>query len=405
MKDIFLALLGLIFFVSEGLFAQVRLVSDYPMDDCSLTDVISGLDGTYVGADPCTCGAISNGLNFDGPDSEASLDRGINDILSENWTITFYVLPENTGDEVVDLFFLGNSCGRDSLFSVKYFSSSGRFRARLSDSPNNEAEVDGVSDPNTCWQYVAIVKSGPTLAMFINGEFTEQNSATSNLSLNVESSLQISNSPCQFSAINPDSPFRGSIDELRFYDGPLTQSEIQSQNLRPDQILTNDTTIFVGGSVLLRHGGTCSDDFSWNPTSTLSDPFRLDPVASPTETTTYELDINLPGCQIQDEVTIRVIDPEEITCDDLHLPNAFTPNGDRVNDSYGISNPFLIEELGKFEIFNRWGGRVYITFRAGDMWDGMYQGEMAAASSYVYFVQYTCNGEEFQKTGTLNLIR
>ena len=364
MRGISIALLGLIFFVQQNLHAQAQLVSDFPMDDCTLTDVISGLDGTYIGSDPCTCGAVSNGLNFDGPDTEASLDRGINDILANDWTITFYVLPENTGDQVVDLLFLGNSCGRDSLFSVKYFSSSGRFRARLSDSPNNEAEVDGVSDPNTCWQYVAIVKAGPTLTMYINGEFTEQNSAISDLNLNVESSLQISNSPCQFSSVNPDSPFRGSIDELRFYDGPLTQGEIQRQNLGPDQILTNDTTIFLGGSILLRHGGTCSDNFSWNPSNTLSDPSRLDPVATPTETTEYTLDIDLPGCQVQDQVTITVIDPEEITCEDLDLPSAFTPNNDRINDSYGISNPFLIEELGKFEIFNRWGGRVYITFRA-----------------------------------------
>ncbi|MFT4568413.1 MAG: gliding motility-associated-like protein [Saprospiraceae bacterium] len=400
-----LVIIGMLLCTVNVLSGQGSLVSEFTMDQCNLQDDFGFLSGQVFGSDPCACGVKANGLEFDGISDFANFDDEIKAVLQEDWTMTFYVKFDNRGDETVDLMFLGENCGRDSVFSVRYFASSGRFRVRLSDSPGNEVQVDGASDPNACWQYVAIVKEGSILTLYINGELAEQASSVSALRLEVGGRLTIGNGPCLSSPSNPDARFDGTIDELRIYNSPLTQLEIVGSDYRPDQILNRDTTIFEGGSVLLQTGGSCSDDFTWSPTATLSDPNRLDPVATPLETTTYTLDIEENGCRVTNNVKISVVSDEEITCDDLRLPSAFTPNDDRINDRYEISNGFLIENLNRFEIFNRWGSRVFFSPDAAGSWDGIYKGAPAPSTSYVYLVDYTCEGQDYRKTGTLHLIR
>lgn len=384
---------------------QGRLVAEFEMDQCNLENSIGTWGGQVSSSVECACGVQANGLGFDGMSTFATFDSEVNAILQEDWTISFYVKVDNIGDEIVDLLFLGADCGRDSVFSVRYFTSSGRFRVRLSDSRDNEAQVDGQRDPNSCWQYVAITKQGSVLALYINGVLAEQSSAISELRLNVDSRLSIGNSPCLNSPSNPDVRLDGSIDELRIYNYALQVSEIIRDDYRPDQILNRDTTIFEGGSVLLSTGGSCSGDFEWSPTESLSNPNRLDPVATPLETTNYTLTIDYANCSITNTVRISVVSESEITCQDLSLPSAFTPNADGINDRYGISNGFLIENMEGFEIFNRWGSRVFFTPEITGTWDGVYQGAPAPPTSYVYVVDYTCEGERYRKTGTLHLIR
>ncbi|MEL6122343.1 MAG: hypothetical protein AAFR14_01375, partial [Bacteroidota bacterium] len=110
---------------------QVRLVASYDMDACSLFDPVGGLDGIILfNPDPCACGVLSNGLQFPGGLTSASFDDDLNEVFRGDWSMTFYVRFENTGEETVDLFFLGENCGRDSIFSVRYFPTAERFRVR-----------------------------------------------------------------------------------------------------------------------------------------------------------------------------------------------------------------------------------------------------------------------------------
>ena len=299
--------INLFFCFSNALLGQGSIVSEFTMDECNLQDDFGNLSGQVFGVDPCSCGVRANGLGFDGISDFANFGDEIKDVLQEDWTMSFYMKSDNRGDETVDLLFLGANCGRDSVFSVRYFASSGRFRVRLSDSPGNEAQVDGPSDPNACWQYLAIVKERSVLTLYINGVLAEQDAAVSELRLQVQGQLTISNGPCLDSPSNPDVRFDGTMDELRIYDYPLTQAAIVEGDYRPDQILNQDTTIFVGGAILLQTGGSCSDNFTWSPSETLSDPNRLDPVATPLETTTYNLEIEDDGCRVVNNIKISVL--------------------------------------------------------------------------------------------------
>jgi len=87
----------------------------------------------------------------------------------------------------------------------------------------------------------------------------------------------------------------------------------------------------------------------------------------------------------------------------VFLPNAFSPNGDGLNDVFrptirGFANM-------QFRVYNRWGELIY-TSNSDEGWDGTYQGKPAQMD--VYF--YTLNvlnyfGERQSFTGTVQLIR
>jgi gliding motility-associated-like protein len=235
----------------------------------------------------------------------------------------------------------------------------------------------------------------------------DQGSATSDVSINLftKENLTISNSPCQRVAINPDLPFKGKIDELRFYNYALSEREVVESDYYPDQIITRDTTIFIGESIQLMTGGTCAGLFSWSPSEGLSDTNVLSPIATPVQSTVYTFTTDDGTCAVTDQVRVSVFSREEITCDDLLLPSAFTPNEDRINDFYNISNIFLIQELKSFEIFNKWGGRVFYTEQLNSAWDGKFNSEAVQPGAYVYKVSYICQDQSFVKSGVVNVIR
>jgi gliding motility-associated-like protein len=72
----------------------------------------------------------------------------------------------------------------------------------------------------------------------------------------------------------------------------------------------------------------------------------------------------------------------------MYIPSAFTPNGDGINDFFGVK----AEGIKKFklEIFNRWGEVVFQSEDISSLWDGTFQGEKIKNTDvYVYQVKAT----------------
>ncbi|NJO86590.1 MAG: hypothetical protein HC821_00410 [Lewinella sp.] len=75
------------------------------------------------------------------------------------------------------------------------------------------------------------------------------------------------------------------------------------------------------------------------------------------------------------------------------------------NESFGISNPFAIPELVTFEIFNRWGGRVFVTTDVFGKWDGSFDGQDVNPGVHLWRVVYRCQGQDVVKTGSVTVLR
>ncbi len=88
----------------------------------------------------------------------------------------------------------------------------------------------------------------------------------------------------------------------------------------------------------------------------------------------------------------------------LFLPDAFSPNGDGMNDTFKPSGSFY--DNFQLIVYNRWGQSVFQTTDATTGWDGTIQGDRASEGQYVYKIVITdSTGKEFVKKGTVLLLR
>jgi len=87
----------------------------------------------------------------------------------------------------------------------------------------------------------------------------------------------------------------------------------------------------------------------------------------------------------------------------FYVPTAFTPNGDTRND---ILRPVLpgSASLEFFQVYNRWGEKVFFTRTIGEGWDGKWKGKNQPASMYVWICRYIYNGTVFNEKGSFMLL-
>lgn len=92
-------------------------------------------------------------------------------------------------------------------------------------------------------------------------------------------------------------------------------------------------------------------------------------------------------------------------CCEVFIPNAFTPNGDGLNDEFGAIPVGNVQQY-MLNIYNRWGERIFTSLKVDQKWDGYYKGLPADAGTYHFQLKSTCfEGTESYKKGDLLLIR
>lgn len=90
----------------------------------------------------------------------------------------------------------------------------------------------------------------------------------------------------------------------------------------------------------------------------------------------------------------------------LDMPNAFSPNGDGINDVYKAKEGW--QSLVEFHayIFNRWGQKLYEWTDPADGWDGTYNGHDVAQGTYYVLVKAKgADGLKYNIRRDVNLLR
>jgi gliding motility-associated-like protein len=100
--------------------------------------------------------------------------------------------------------------------------------------------------------------------------------------------------------------------------------------------------------------------------------------------------ISSVGCIGVDSVYILLIE-EEIPIECLFVPNAFTPNGDGMNDTFKAVSGCQLSFF-RMEIFNRWGEFLFSSTDISIGWDGIYEGKLCPGDGYVYKIAYRVEG-------------
>ena len=115
--------------------------------------------------------------------------------------------------------------------------------------------------------------------------------------------------------------------------------------------------------------------------------------------------VDINGCKAEDKINL-ILDCSTST---LILPNAFTPNGDGLNDYfYPLAKGY--EEIKSFSIYNRSGYKVFErnNFSPNQQnlgWDGRTKGVQPNTQTYVWMAQVYCQGNLITKKGIVTLIR
>jgi len=124
--------------------------------------------------------------------------------------------------------------------------------------------------------------------------------------------------------------------------------------------------------------------YSWTPNADITNSNSNAPYVSPKNTTTYYVSITgSSGCVVKDSVTVAVKYTQ--LQGDKFIAQAFTPNGDGVNDKLHVHLPSLTR-MTDLKIFNRWGSMVFQTKNASEGWDGRYKGTPLPTDNYVYLL-------------------
>ncbi len=160
-----------------------------------------------------------------------------------------------------------------------------------------------------------------------------------------------------------------------------------------------DVHIMEGGSTVLTATGGVF--FNWSPTTGLSCSTCGTTTATPAQTTTYIVTaIDANGCFGSDTVTVYV----NKACGTVFVPTAFSPNDDGQNDLFCVYGDCIVSM--SFQLFNRWGEKVFETTDPSICWDGKYKGKPSNPGVFYYhFSAITSDGETVIQKGNVSLVK
>jgi gliding motility-associated-like protein len=147
---------------------------------------------------------------------------------------------------------------------------------------------------------------------------------------------------------------------------------------------------------------------SWQPQEVFSCSDCPDPVLQASSSGVFQLTAtDLPsGC-----ADSAVIEVSVLACDQVFVPNAFSPNGDGVNDRLSVFTNSCFTRLLSWRIFDRWGALIYeVREQSLDNellgWDGQVNGQPAEQGVYIYqLIMERSNGMQKAVRGDVMLVR
>jgi gliding motility-associated-like protein len=149
----------------------------------------------------------------------------------------------------------------------------------------------------------------------------------------------------------------------------------------PKLTMGPDLRMLQGGQITIKpayiygHGL----QYLWTPASFLSSDTARNPIAMPDDDITYKLTVTgNGGCAVSDTIFIKVLKQPTV-------PNAFSPNGDGINDTWEIK--YLDSYPGAtIDVYDRYGLPVFHSDGYTVNWDGTSKGKPLPIGTYYYFV-------------------
>jgi len=149
-----------------------------------------------------------------------------------------------------------------------------------------------------------------------------------------------------------------------------------------------DTILLYKGATINLHAGGGYMEYLWSTGST-------DSVISVKEQGDYTIDVkDFHCCTNQDTVYIKVFE--------YFIPNAFTPDGDGLNDVFRAVG--LYRNINyNLQVYNRWGERIFETNDLDEGWNGISGGKYCPPDTYVWIIHVDFLGQDIVTSGSIVL--
>lgn len=187
--------------------------------------------------------------------------------------------------------------------------------------------------------------------------------------------------------------------------GTCTRTATATVNLKPAPFINAgpDKTVLVGDAVTLNGSGpNGTQSIAWSPaTGIVSGANSYTPSVAPTTTTTYTLTVrDFNGCIATDNALVTVLS----YC--VKPMEAFTPNGDGINDLWLVTSGSQCATKISANVFNRYGNKVFESNNYQNNWNGTYEGKPLPDGTYYFMVRYTLiNGTVVEQKGNVTILR
>ena len=166
----------------------------------------------------------------------------------------------------------------------------------------------------------------------------------------------------------------------------------------PQAVITGVDTVCKGASSELF--ASLADLYQWS-TGDITPSISVQPVQETTYTVRLTNVFNSTQCSHETSFVMNVQ-----RCNFIYLPSAFTPNGDGLNDGFGVEGEFVGVTRFRLYIFNRYGEKIFETIDPYQKWDGTYNGNKVKDGVYTYIVEVSESlGDNYVLKGTVQLFR
>jgi gliding motility-associated-like protein len=341
--------------------------------------VFSKIDIAGPPGEPCAGTAVTFTANVTNPGSLPKYEWYINNHVSGGNNATF-VSPDVVEGDSVYCVYTSTHCGNEEIITsnkIPLHFASGE-PAQVTISPSATKVCGGEHIVVTA---SVLNASSPVYQWYKNDQQVGSNSATFDylpVSGNDKIRCEITTGGCV---------------------GGVTSSEEVSVGAYPlaDVTVTpKQSTVPPGTSVALTANVSGSiSGYTWLSVEGLLNDNTLSPTTTPVVNSHDVIFTGetAEGCVIRDTAKIYVFVK-------MVMPNAFSPNGDGINDEFRIP-PNVTFQLDEFSVYNRWGKKIFSTADITKGWNGT----NADNGTYVYFITGTLEGKKTVFKGPFLLAR
>ncbi len=221
-----------------------------------------------------------------------------------------------------------------------------------------------------------------------------------------------------YSSTSTFQPLAPGVYVVSVIDASGCEASVTIDITQPQELNVELVAIIEGGGNIIRLGDTTElqalislppdslDNITWFPPQLVSCDTCLNTFVAPTSQTTFTITVESNGCVDSDDLTLFVKKDRPV-----YVPNAFSPNGDGINDVFMIFAGKEVTRIKSFLVFDRWGETVYqyYLFPPNDQefsWDGRHRGERLNSAVFTWYAEIEfVDGKVILYEGDVTLMR